>query len=472
MFRLLVIDDEPAILHAFHRAFSGDEVELLTAETATEGERIVEEDRPDVVVLDLRLPDKSGLDCFKRINEIDPRTPVIFITGHGTVETAIEATKLGAYDYLFKPLELDELKQLLAKAFRLSRMIRVHPALPGVEPRDDSSESMIGRCDAMMEVYKSVGLVAPRDITVLLQGESGTGKELVAQAVYHHSSRSSRSFRAINCAAIPEALLESEMFGHEKGAFTGADRQRVGKFEQADGGTIFLDEVGDMSPMTQAKLLRVLQDQTFEQVGSNEQIKVDVRVIAATNHDLQQLVEEGKFRADLYFRLSTVTIQLPPLRSRGDDIGLLAKYFLNRYGPEFGKEVTEIDELTLEKLRGYSWPGNVREFESVIKQSLLHARGTVLLPEFLPPLIGGLQIASRQPDDDFCVDRFVGSRLAAGATDLYSETIANTERHLLHKVLAHTNGNQVQASGLLGISRVTLRNKIRTLGINMDDFGS
>lgn len=468
--RLLIIDDEPVILHAFRRAFDEVDIELLTAETAAEGERLVEEERPDVVVLDLRLPDKSGLDCFQRIREIDSRTPVIFITGHGTVETAIEATKLGAYDYLFKPLELDELKNLVAKAFHLSHMIRVQPTIPGTDQPSDSADRMIGRCDAMKEVYKSIGLAAPRDITVLLQGESGTGKELVAQAILHHSSRSNASFRAINCAAIPEALLESEMFGHEKGAFTGADRRRIGKFEQADKGTIFLDEVGDMSPLTQAKLLRVLQDQMFERVGGNDPIKVDVRVIAATNHDLQQLVEEGLFRADLYFRLSVLTIHLPPLRDRGNDIRLLAEHFLKRYAPEFGKDVVGIPDATVARLLEYDWPGNVRELESVVKQSLLKARGTMLLPQFLPPLLGGNQAETTRHDDEFQVSRFVASRLADGSKNLYAETISNAERRLLCQVLAHTKGNQLQASGILGISRVTLRNKIRSLGININEF--
>ncbi|MCA9039931.1 MAG: sigma-54-dependent Fis family transcriptional regulator, partial [Planctomycetaceae bacterium] len=233
--KLLVIDDEASILHAFKRAFDEDDIELLTAETAAEGETLVAEASPDVVVLDLRLPDKSGLDCFNRIREIDPRTPVIFITGHGTVETAIEATKAGAYDYLFKPLELDQLKELIGKAFHLSHLIKVQPAVPGTDPETGTGESIIGRCDAMKEVYKAIGQVAVQDISVLLLGESGTGKEVVAQAIYHHSKRVNKPFHTINCAAIPEALLESEMFGHEKGAFTSADRQRIGKFEQADG---------------------------------------------------------------------------------------------------------------------------------------------------------------------------------------------------------------------------------------------
>ena len=467
--RLLVIDDESSILHAFRRAFDDPGIELLTAETAAEGEALVASENPDVVVLDLRLPDKTGLECFLRIREIDSRTPVIFITGHGTVETAIEATKLGAYDYLFKPLELDQLKSLIDKAFHLSHMIKVQPAVPGSDPDVSSRESIIGRCDAMKEIYKAIGQVAVQDISVLLLGESGTGKEVVAQAIYHHSKRAEKPFHTINCAAIPESLLESEMFGHEKGSFTSADRRRIGKFEQADGGTLFLDEVGDMSPMTQAKLLRVLQDGTFERVGGTGMIKADVRVIAATNHDLQQLVEEGRFRKDLYYRLSVVTIHLPPLRERGEDLKLLAEYFLQRYSPEFARKVTQVSPEALACLQQYAWPGNVRELESVIKQSLLKARGNILLPEFLPPLLGGISSETESPLDSD-LDDFISQRLTAGSTKLYAETIACAERHLLQRVLEQTRGNQVQASAILGISRVTLRNRIRSLDIDVDQY--
>ena len=464
--KLLVIDDEPVILLAFERAFANDNVELITAETAAQGEQLFEIHQPDAVVLDLRLPDKSGMECFKTLHKIDPRVPVIFITGHGTVETAIEATKLGAYDYLFKPLELDELRSLIEKAFHLSNMIRVHPSVPGSD-KETESEAIVGRCSAMREVYTSIGRVAAQDITVLLLGESGTGKEIVAQAIYHHSLRADGPFQVINCAAIPEALLESELFGHEKGSFTGAERQRIGKFEQADHGTIFLDEVGDMSPITQAKLLRVLQERTFERVGSNRQIQVDVRVIAATNRDLKQLVDEGGFRADLYFRLGDVTIHLPPLRERQGDIELLAEHFLKKYGTEFGKQAIYLDAETLKILNKYNWPGNVRELESVIKQSLLKAQGTVLLPEFLPPLLTDSADDIFGDQTMYSQHEFVARRLKTGSTELYSETIKRAEKDLIEQVLEHTQGNQLQAAGILGITRVTLRSKIRSLGINI-----
>ena len=468
---LLVIDDEASICKAFERAFTSDTISVLTAKDGAEGERHFNQAKPDVVVIDLSLPDTSGLELFKRLRELDARVPFIFITGHGTVQSAIEATKLGAYDHVFKPLELDEIRTLLDKAFNLSRMVRVQPVLVESDSDEASAgDAIVGRCNAMKEVYKSIGRVAPQNLTVLLQGESGTGKELVAQAIYHHSTRSTGPFQAINCAAIPYALLESEIFGHEKGAFTDAYRQRIGKLEQADGGTLFLDEVGDMSPMTQAKVLRVLQDQTFERVGSNSPIKVDVRIIAATNHDLKQLVSEGLFRTDLYFRLSVVTIHLPPLRDREDDLRVLAEYFLRRYSNEFGKDIRSIAPETIEVLSHYHWPGNVRELESVIKQSLLTARGNILLLDFLPPLGDSGDHHASSDDPEFLSEKFVAERLEAGTDNLYAEAIAIAERQLIRQVLTHTAGNQLKAATLLGISRVTLRSKLKSLGIDAGDF--
>ncbi len=468
---LLVIDDETSICKAFERAFSSDDVSVLSANDGSQGEKIFRDTRPDVVVIDLSLPDTSGLELFKRLREVDPRIPFIFITGHGTVQSAIEATKLGAYDYLFKPLELDEIRLLLDKAFNLSRMVRVQPVLAQSTAEEQVvGEAIVGRCNAMKEVYKAIGRVASQNLTVLLLGESGTGKELVAQAIYHHSDRSTNPFQAINCAAIPDALLESEIFGHEKGAFTDAHRQRIGKLEQADGGTLFLDEVGDMSPMTQAKLLRVLQDQTFERVGGNTPLKVDVRIIAATNHDLRQLVSEGLFRSDLYFRLSVVSIHLPPLRDREDDLRVLAEYFLRRYSNEFGKDIRSIAPETLDLLRSYRWPGNVRELESIMKQSLLTARGNVLLSDFLPLLGDEGEGHASTVAAGYLSEQFVAERLEAGTDNLYDEAISRAERQLFRQVLAHTNGNQFKAAMLLGISRVTLRSKLKHLRIEAVDF--
>ena len=472
---MLVIDDEPSILHAFRRTFERDEIDVLTATSGHDGLNLFRSHRPDVVIVDLRLPDQSGLDCFAVMRSIDARIPVIFITGHGTVETAIEATKQGAYDYLFKPLDLASLRQLVEKAFELSRMIRVQPTVPGTndstnEPYDQTSDSIIGRCESMRAVYAAVGRVAGQDLSVLIQGESGTGKELIARAVYHHSGRNAKPFRAINCAAIPDTLLESEIFGHERAAFTGAERQRIGKIEQTNGGTLFLDEVGELSPLAQAKLLRVLQDGSFERVGGNATLTVDVRIVAATNHDLKRLVSEKLFRADLYFRLSVVTIELPPLRERGHDLHELATYFVRRYAPLMGKSITLVPDETVTVLRQYPWPGNVRELESVIRQSLLTARGTTLLPEFLPPLTQFLGSGPTDGPDLSWISAYVDQKFAAGASDLLNEMTHLTERRLIEDVLSHTGGNQLRAAAVLGISRVTLRSKIRLLGIDITRF--
>jgi two-component system nitrogen regulation response regulator GlnG len=469
---LLVIDDEPSILYAFRRLFVEPEFTLLTARSAAEGIALVPSHRPDVVILDLQLPDMTGLDGFQRIRQLDSKTPVIFITGHGTTATAIEAIKLGGFDYLFKPLDLDQLSELIDRAYRISRLMRVPAVVAGDEPVEGPSDALVGRCAAMQEVYKSIGRVAPQHVNVLILGESGTGKELVARAIYHHSHRASGPFLAINCAAIPETLLEAELFGHEKGAFTGADRLRIGKFEQCNGGTLFLDEVGDMTPMTQAKMLRLLQEQQFERLGSDRTIHTDVRLIAATNHPLDQLAADGRFRSDLYYRLSVFTIRLPPLRERGDDLPLLVEHFLHQFSRELGKEVQTVDSAALKLLTNYPWPGNVRELQSVLKQSLLCATGPVLVADFLPAFLHADEPASASTRafhfGDW--DQFIADRLAAGSENLYAEAGSLTDHHLLQRVLEHTEGNQMQAARILGISRPTLRAKMRDLGITTDQF--
>jgi two-component system nitrogen regulation response regulator GlnG len=464
---LLVVDDEPAIQHAFQRAFGGEEIALRSATTAAEAVALVERDRPDVVVLDVHLPDASGLDTFHRVRAIDARIPVILVTGHGTTDLAIEAIKEGAFEYLLKPLELAELRGLIDRAVRSSRLMRVPAAMPEVEPTPPAGDLMLGRCPAMQEVYKAIGRVARQDVTVLIAGESGTGKELVARAIYQHSRRADRPFLAVNCAAIPEALLESELFGHEKGSFTGADRQRIGKFEQCNGGTIFLDEVGEMTPLTQAKVLRLLQEQRFERVGGDATVQTDVRVIAATNADLGKLAEDGRFRRDLYFRLNVFTIHLPPLRERGGDLDLLIEHYLKRFGREFGKPVREVPPESLAALRAYPWPGNVRELQSALKQALLHMRGSVLAADYLPAAVTGRAAATAEPEAVFDWEEFVAGRIAAGTENLYAESLERMEREVLVRVLRHTDGNQVQAARLLGITRGSLRNKIRTLGITI-----
>jgi nitrogen regulation protein NR(I) len=465
---LLVIDDEPSILHAFRRAFREPEVTLLTASSGAEGLELVAQRQPDVVIVDLHLPDQSGLDIFRQIRQRDAHVPVLLITGHGTTDTAIEAMKQGAFDYLLKPLELPALRELVNRAFEIRRLMHVPAVVAEQEPVQESSDVLIGRCPAMQEVYKAIGRVAPQDVTVLILGESGTGKELVARAIYQHSRHAAGPFLAINCGAIPETLLESELFGHEKGAFTGADRKRIGKFEQCNGGTLFLDEVGDLTPLTQTKLLRLIQEQRFERVGGNETIQTNVRLIAATNCDLEELVSAGQFRGDLFYRLSVFTIRMPPLRERTGDIPLLIDHFLRRFGRELGKEVTKADPQAVELLQQYPWPGNVRELQSAIKQALLQASGPVLIPEFLPAAIRNKETKVVAAAEGVDWDRFVAERLQAGSRDLYAETLTLMERQLLTRVLNHTHGNQVQAARILGITRGSLRTKLRALGITIE----
>jgi two-component system nitrogen regulation response regulator GlnG len=465
---LLVVDDEPAILHAFRRAFSRPDIEVLTAATGKEGLDIAEQSRPEVIVLDINLPDVSGLDVFRQLHDADARIPVIFITGHGTTDTAIEAMKQGAFDYLFKPLELSQLEHVVEHALEVSRIMRV-PAIIESEATVRNADLLIGRSAKMQEVYKAIGRAAPQDITVLILGETGTGKELVARAIYHHSRRSKGLFQAVNCAAIPEALLESELFGHEKGAFTGADRRRIGKFEQCAGGTLFLDEIGDMTPLTQAKILRVLQDQRFERVGGNETIQANVRLIAATNRPLEKLILEERFRSDLYYRLSGFTIHLPPLRERTGDIPLLAQYFLQRYSEQMEKSVQQITPEAIEMLEAYAWPGNVRELESAIKQALLRSTAPMLMVQDLPPALQShstAQIIATGKADG--LEDFIDEQLKRGGELVFDDVVATVKRQLLVAALRRTDGNQVRAAKLLGITRSTLRNELRKLGIVVD----
>ena len=466
---LLVVDDEPNILLAFRRAYRDAGLAVHTAESAEEGLNLAARHKPDVVVLDVQLPDLNGLEVFRRLHALDAHTPVIFITGKSTTDTAIEAMKLGAYDYLFKPLELAQLRQVVDRALALSRMVHVPVEETEGAPVDDRADALVGRCSAMLEVYKAIGRVAAQDVTVLISGENGTGKELVARAIYQHSRRVGAPFLAINCAAIPEQLLESELFGHEKGAFTGADRRRIGKFEQVSGGTLLLDEIGDMPLPAQAKLLRVLQEQAFERLGGSETVRTDVRLIAATHRDLKTWSDEGKFRPDLYYRLGVFAIHLPPLRARGDDLALLVGFYLRRGSRELGREVREAAPEALERLRGYSWPGKVRELQSVLKQALLRAHGPVLLPDFLPeiPEAPGMPAVPAAPPGGLDTEAFIGQRLGPNSRDLYAQTHRELDRVLLRRVLEYTGGNQHRAALLLGIARQTLRVKLNELGLQV-----
>lgn len=467
MSSLLIIDDEESVRYSFRRVFAEDGVEVLTAATGADGLAQLRRHQPDVVVLDLQLPDRSGLDIFREIHSTSPKLPVIFITAHGTTQTAIEAMKGGAFDYLVKPVDLERMSQVLQRAFDAARLMRVPAVLPDEAPTDQ----IVGRSLVMQEMCKAIGRLAPQDVNVLILGESGTGKELVARALYQHSRRADRPFLAVNCAAIPESLLESELFGHEAGAFTGANRRRIGKFEQVGGGTLFLDEIGDMPLPLQAKILRVLQDQRFERVGGNETIQAQVRVLAATNQDLPKLVGEGAFRKDLYYRLNAVCLQVPPLRARLEDVAELAHFFLFRLDRELSLDLRAFAPEALEILQRYSWPGNVRELQGVIKQAMLNSSGHVLLPEFLPEhlLTPRAEPQPAEPSGEaFDLAQLIACGMQRASGRLHEEIHAVIDRVLLPQVLRHTHGNQTQASELLGLSRATLRHRLRTLGLGVD----
>ncbi|HTU21660.1 MAG TPA: sigma-54 dependent transcriptional regulator [Gemmataceae bacterium] len=469
--KLLVVDDEPLICQSFQWVFSTGGVEVATAGTVAEATRRVEEGRPDVIVLDYQLPDGSGLDLFDRIRATDPKRPVIFLTAHGTTETAIEAMKRGAFDYIGKPFDLEQMSGLLERAFEAARLMHEPAALPDDLPTD----RIIGRSPLIREICKQIGRVAALDVTVLILGESGTGKEMVARAIYQHSKRADRPFLAINCAAIPEGLVESELFGHEPGAFTGAGQRRIGRFEQADGGTLFLDEIGDMPRTVQAKVLRFLQDQTFERVGGGKSIRTQLRILAATNQDLEKLIAEGRFRGDLYYRLKEVTIRTPPLRERAEDIVELAHHFLFQFARETGRDVWGFAPEILEIFRHYPWPGNVRELRGAIKEAALRTAGTTILAANLPP---GLVNASGDPPRTpppaggrpaaLDIAANIEALLAAGDKRIYDRVVGAVERELIARVLRHTHGHLGNACERLGIDRKTLRNKLRELNITLE----
>ncbi|MFO0850690.1 MAG: sigma-54 dependent transcriptional regulator [Gemmataceae bacterium] len=469
--KLLVIDDEPIIRHSFQKAFASAEVEVLTAGSMAEGRRRIEADHPDVIVLDLQLPDGSGLDLLRWVTDTDPRRPVILITARGTADAAIEAMTHGAFDYLLKPLDLDSFTRLVGRAFEAARLMQV----PAVLPDEPAADRILGRTPVVQEMCKQIGRVARQDVTVLIRGESGTGKELVARAIYHHSKRADRPFLALNCAALPEPLVESELFGHELGAFTGANRQRIGKFEQCGEGTLLLDEIGDMPLAVQTKMLRLLQDQRFERVGGSQTLTTNVRVLAATNRNLEQLIADGKFREDLYYRLKVVTIKVPPLRDRTDDIPELAHHFLFRYARELGRDVRGFAPEVLDRFRSYEWPGNVRELQAVIKESILRATGQAVLTEFLPPSLRPVEPDTGSPASPTAssparqtLAELVECCLADGRGDVYGRVLRQVERELIVRALRATHGHQAQASDRLGINRTTLRYKVKELGIVLD----
>ena len=479
--KLLIIDDEPSIRLSIKAVFAQEDVLVLDAETAEAGLQVAAEHSPEVILLDIRLGSHSGLDVFHELRQLDPRCLIIFITGFGTTDTAIEAMKLGAYDYLTKPLDATQLKQIVEQALAISRLAHVPTIIDEGDRPEDRPDRLIGSGPAMQAVCKQIGRMAPQDVNVLILGESGTGKELVARALYHHSRRSQAPFLAINCAAIPESLLESELFGHERGAFTGADRRRIGKFEQCHGGTLFLDEVGDMAPHTQAKILRLIQEGRFERIGGSESISVDVRIVAATNQDLDSLIGDGRFRKDLFYRLSGVTIPLPPLRDRQEDIPELAHYFLFRFNRQLGTAVQSISPEAIEMMQAHSWPGNVRELQNVLRQALIASAGTTILPEFLPiELQEDADSELEEPIEDHLVPEAAWQTLqqdfeawiAGGETDLYRRVREQFDRLIILGAMQHAGGNRAQAGRILGLSQVTLRAKLKSMAPATDSVSA
>ncbi len=477
---VLVIDDDRSVHHLVEKSLEKIGMVTVSAFDGASGINLVKTRQPDVVLLDVRLPNKSGLEWFAEIRDLDRRLPVVFVTADSESDTAIEAIKLGAYDYLRKPLDLNQLNDLVTRAAETRRMMNVPVAIPIRLTQDRSADAFVGAGPSMLDVYKIIGRVAGQDVPVLIRGESGTGKELVARAIYQYSRRSNQPFLAINCAAIPENLLESELFGHEKGAFTGADQRRIGKFEQCNGGTLLLDEVGDMPLLLQGKVLRILQDQKFERVGGNATITTDVRLVAATNRPLEQMVEDGAFREDLLYRLNTITIQLPPLRDRPEDIPLLLERFLSKFAQELNRSDLEgISPEALDLLKRYPWPGNIRELQSVLRNAILHTSGTVVVPDFLPAEVrnssgtlettaGGGRPDAHGTTPECDLKQFIDQRLKRDSADLYAECLEVMERYLLTRVLRETEGNQSRAAEILGITRGKVRDRISAFGITVD----
>jgi two-component system nitrogen regulation response regulator GlnG len=505
MEKLLLIDDEVDVQYSFRRIFDASDIELHTASSGEEGLRLIPKVKPDLVLSDIRMAGLNGLETLRRIRQLDPQLPVILMTAYGTTQTAIEAMKLGAYDYLLKPFDVPRLKQLVANALKAARDTRQTVALRPQLEQQDYELGVIGRSAPMQEVFKLIGQLAASDATALITGESGTGKELVARSIFQNSRRAKEPFMAINCAAIPENLLESELFGHEKGAFTGATAQRPGRFEQCHRGTLFLDEIGDMPPATQTKILRVLQNGTFERVGGNTTLQVDVRIIAATNKPLEEAVARKEFREDLFYRLNVVRVHMPPLRERQGDIRLLVDFFLRKISGA-GAGSKTIGEKTLAVLESYHWPGNVRELENVLRRAVVVSKGPALLESDLPaeilqptqtfrpatnaampapvgntppvsakttsPATEPASPASETTHTDpaitgdirpLALQLFRWARLQSGI-----KVLPAVERELVIEALKETQGNQVKAAKLLGITRATLRKRVDKFGIRRE----
>jgi nitrogen regulation protein NR(I) len=462
--KILLVEDDAAIVMALRRVLAEEEHEVIVETRGDDGLARALNTDFDVVITDLKLPGLNGLDLVRQLHAERPRVPILMMTAHGTTETAIEATKSGAYDYLVKPFEMPEMLKLVGQAVSASRLMSV-PVEIGATRAVRSA--IVGTSRSMQEIYKEIGRIAAKPVGVLIRGETGTGKELIARAIYQHSDRSVAPFVAINCAAIPETLLESELFGHERGAFTGAESRRIGRFEQADHGTIFLDEIGDMTPGTQVKLMRVLQEKTLQRLGGKETIPVDVRVIAATHRDLEAAIRQNQFREDLYYRISVVVLNLPPLRDRKEDIPALVRFFLQKFAAEFGLGNPAIHPDALELLQRQSWPGNVRELENAVRKMLLLAQSYTISADNVrtvavkpaPPAVPGEKTIQAHADE------LLAAAQRGELTDAYARLHETAEQTIIAGAIKLANGNQAKAARWLGISRMTLRDKLSQFGL-------
>lgn len=469
MKQILLIEDDPKICDSLNGYFNSEALKLHTLSDGRGAMETINDLKPDVVLLDINLPGMSGIEILKEIKEKKLRIPVIVLTGFISTEAAIETMKQGAYEFVTKPFQLEKLAKIVDKALQEKKgggdsfgFVR--------DGKPEEEDLIVGKSQEIVEIAKLIGQVAPTDVAVLIMGESGTGKELVARAIHRNSMRKERPFLSVNCAALPEALLESELFGYEKGAFTGAYQRKFGKFDHGDKGTIFLDEIADMSLMTQSKVLRVLQEQEFERVGGNQSIKVDVRIIAATNKSLVNCIKDGSFRIDLFYRLKVVSIYLPPLRERRSDIPLLADHFLVKYAKLTGKKVEGISGSAMKVLVKYPWPGNVRELENNIHTAVVMSKGGVLVPENFPIYSESrekLEIDFEKIKKDYhklfseILEPFFPKILTNSDGLIYDHLEEALERTIFDLSLKHCQGNQVKASELLGVSRNTLRDRMK-----------
>jgi len=467
--RILIADDEEGLRWVLEKGLRQAGYRVTAVKDGESALLEVRAEPYDLIFLDVRMPGMDGLTLLGQLRGLRPEAQVVIMTAHGTMETAIQAMQRGAYDYLAKPFDLDEVLLLAERALAAKRLTQEVAQLKTGLREVWEFGALVGRHPTMQEVYKTMGRIAASEVTVLLRGESGTGKELVARAIHHYSRRAGRPFVAVSCAAIPAPLLESELFGHERGAFTDAKERKLGKLELAHGGTVFLDEVGDMSLDLQAKLLRALQERSFERVGGHDSIRVDVRLLAATNRDLEAMIRDGRLREDLFYRLNVVSLTLPPLRERRGDIPLLAEHFLAKYAGDLGERAVAPEAL--DRLAAHDWPGNVRELENVIQRAMVMATGGVILAEHLPlpPVPVGVTGATDATLADVIERKLaecVRGLRGRSRTNLYDLIVGLVEKPLLKAVLREARGSQVKAARLLGINRNTLRKKLKEHGID------